>query len=380
MRQDFTESFNRVRASFAGRSCTCKTTEAGAASTTTDRCCREQCGWPSAEEVFCAMNSDMRQRLAKMTKEVQAERRKLDEIKHYQQHSGVATTTTTTTTATTSTMSPLRSLSTVSSALTGTPPPFDMSNGDASSMRFDDAETNSTHSTVTGGTTVSSSTHNSAPPIKHKFGADAANGGGLVAMKKAKTLVEYIFASKKRLSESGTDAGPSSQQDETSVSSHPSMSSPSIKLEFNADEDMSSQDLFGGNAGTVASTSAAEAHRLRRSKHHSAKHKRPHRSREHRNKHRRGSEARERKRRIDARCTLTAEHLDGLADKTRSSRVLTAMGGLFYAGGLSAVQPPDVYAVTLDGERGNRPHIMSREEILRDAVSFGLIIIIFCNE
>lgn len=67
-------------------------------------------------------------------------------------------------------------------------------------------------------------------------------------------------------------------------------------------------------------------------------------------------------------CTLTEEHLD------KSPRVLTAMGGLFYAGKLSAVQAPDVYAITLDGERGNKPHILSREETLRDAVSITLII------
>ncbi|XP_044760719.1 protein winged eye isoform X2 [Coccinella septempunctata] len=62
-------------------------------------------------------------------------------------------------------------------------------------------------------------------------------------------------------------------------------------------------------------------------------------------------------------CTLTSAHLE-----TENLRVLTAMGGLFYAGRLHAVQPPDVYSITLDGERGNRPHIMSREEILRDAI------------
>lgn len=70
---------------------------------------------------------------------------------------------------------------------------------------------------------------------------------------------------------------------------------------------------------------------------------------------------------VDTRCILTAEHLE--VDKLR---VLTAMGGLFYAGRLNAVEPPDVYSITLDGERGNRPHIMSREEILRDAVSLLL--------
>lgn len=72
---------------------------------------------------------------------------------------------------------------------------------------------------------------------------------------------------------------------------------------------------------------------------------------------------------VDSRCILTAEHLG--IDKLR---VLTAMGGLFYAGHLNAVEPPDVYSITLDGERGNRPHIMSREEILRDAVSIDIFL------
>uniref|UniRef100_A0AAR5QE85 BAH domain-containing protein n=1 Tax=Dendroctonus ponderosae TaxID=77166 RepID=A0AAR5QE85_DENPD len=67
--------------------------------------------------------------------------------------------------------------------------------------------------------------------------------------------------------------------------------------------------------------------------------------------------------RVSNRCTLTDSHLE--IDKLR---VLTAMGGLFYAGHLNAIEPPDVYSITLDGERGNRPHIMSREEILRDAI------------
>ncbi|XP_020288061.1 uncharacterized protein LOC109856804, partial [Pseudomyrmex gracilis] len=63
------------------------------------------------------------------------------------------------------------------------------------------------------------------------------------------------------------------------------------------------------------------------------------------------------------RCKLTSAHL-----AIDQLRVLMAMGGLFYAGRLSAVQAPDVYAITLDGERGNRPHIHSREEILKDAI------------
>ncbi|CAK1547394.1 unnamed protein product [Leptosia nina] len=65
---------------------------------------------------------------------------------------------------------------------------------------------------------------------------------------------------------------------------------------------------------------------------------------------------------IISRCTLTEDKID------TSPRVLTARGGLFYAGKLSAVQAPDVYAITLDGERGNKPHILSREETLKDAI------------
>ncbi|XP_071556441.1 uncharacterized protein Wge isoform X2 [Temnothorax nylanderi] len=66
---------------------------------------------------------------------------------------------------------------------------------------------------------------------------------------------------------------------------------------------------------------------------------------------------------IVSRCKLTSAHL-----AIDQLRVLMAIGGLFYAGRLSAVQAPDVYAITLDGERGNRPHIHSREEILKDAI------------
>ncbi|XP_055848750.1 protein winged eye [Episyrphus balteatus] len=66
---------------------------------------------------------------------------------------------------------------------------------------------------------------------------------------------------------------------------------------------------------------------------------------------------------IDKEIVLSNEHL-----YRKETRVLTDMGGLFYAGILRPLQPPDVYAITLDGERGNKSHIMSREEILKDAI------------
>ncbi|XP_055384893.1 protein winged eye isoform X2 [Condylostylus longicornis] len=71
----------------------------------------------------------------------------------------------------------------------------------------------------------------------------------------------------------------------------------------------------------------------------------------------------EKKKIIDGHLRISDNHL-----KEPKVRVLTAMGGLFYAGYLQPIEPPDVYAVTLDGERGNKPHIMCREEVLRDVI------------
>lgn len=71
----------------------------------------------------------------------------------------------------------------------------------------------------------------------------------------------------------------------------------------------------------------------------------------------------EKQKEINKKLMLTNEHL-----YKSKIRVLTHMGGLFYAGYLSPLQPPDVYAVALDGERGNKSHIMSREEVLKDSV------------
>lgn len=67
---------------------------------------------------------------------------------------------------------------------------------------------------------------------------------------------------------------------------------------------------------------------------------------------------------IDRELQLTSEHL-----YREETRVLTDMGGLFYAGVMKPLRPPDVYAITLDGERGNKSHVMSREDILKDTVS-----------
>ena len=50
-------------------------------------------------------------------------------------------------------------------------------------------------------------------------------------------------------------------------------------------------------------------------------------------------------------------------------RILLRLGPHFYAGRLTAESPPDVYGVVIDRERGSKPHIFSRQQLLRDAVS-----------
>merc|ERR1712107_440447 len=63
-----------------------------------------------------------------------------------------------------------------------------------------------------------------------------------------------------------------------------------------------------------------------------------------------------------ASCVLTVSHLeDGL-------RVLLRLGGHFYTSRLTEISPPDIYGVVVDKERGNKPHILSREEVLERAV------------
>ncbi|XP_075232340.1 uncharacterized protein LOC142330773 isoform X2 [Lycorma delicatula] len=67
----------------------------------------------------------------------------------------------------------------------------------------------------------------------------------------------------------------------------------------------------------------------------------------------------------NSNCRFTVEKL--AVDKF-PLRVLVAKGGLFYAGELSAVRAPDLYGVTLDGERAHRTHIHTQEEVLQDII------------
>ena len=59
----------------------------------------------------------------------------------------------------------------------------------------------------------------------------------------------------------------------------------------------------------------------------------------------------------------------GEADLLEGLRLLLRVGSHFYAGGLREISAPDIYGIIIDKERGSKPHIFSRQEIIRDAVS-----------
>lgn len=348
MDRDLKETFDRVRQSYPKCECKNSTTSGG------DGCCREKCQWPTPEEVYSAMKTDLRHRLAKMAKEVQAEKRRLNEIKCVEKvpsgHSdreltpGGLSSAGSISSPNCSTTSSQSDGPTMGNALNAV-----HSDNDSVYRCFDDNDTNSSSG-------VFKRKGAAADPEDISAKVDVKQDA-LAAAKKSKSLVGYIFATKKRINDAKNDNSVSTVTDEASVTSDcsPAVMVTSIKHEFVDDDDAARTDLFGPEK-----------------KHHKSKHPAKHKkSKSKERKHRRSSEVKERKRRIDVRCTLTSECLDNLSAKPR---VLTAMGGLFYAGCLSAIEPPDVYAVTLDGERGNRPHIMSREEILRDAVSISAML------
>lgn len=55
-------------------------------------------------------------------------------------------------------------------------------------------------------------------------------------------------------------------------------------------------------------------------------------------------------------------------DLVQDLRVLVKLDGHFHPGKIQAISPPDIYGVLVDKERGNKPHIFSREEVLREAI------------
>ena len=72
----------------------------------------------------------------------------------------------------------------------------------------------------------------------------------------------------------------------------------------------------------------------------------------------------------------TSEHLDTLrsaqlkpSDLKDGLRLLMLQEGKFWPARLNSTKLPDVYGVVMDRQRGNRPIILPRDDILKEAVS-----------
>ena len=65
---------------------------------------------------------------------------------------------------------------------------------------------------------------------------------------------------------------------------------------------------------------------------------------------------------VGQNCVLSGEDLkDGL-------RILKRVGPHFYPGRVTEISPPDIYGILVDKERGNKPHIASREQCILECV------------
>lgn len=399
------ESFRRIKTKL--EKCGCKD-----ADEKDHRCCRPTSAWPSANELFNVMESDMKQRLVSITRQCEEKKRELEQmstakvkpmatamvripdigksyLNGFSGSSGLLNGSTTLSAPKFSTipaLSPSFSSSSNSTSFVELP----KLSSDTDSSKQEDADSSSIER-------LSFSKRKGGIPKKHD---DIALTETIVA-KKPKSLVGYILASKNRVGDSNvkeTQQKPStshhdngfpqtnpiklkkspihsSKFESTTSDDTSNLSDSSTKQQvkikspaFSFDDENSKPSdaafsIFGGKPSifdkmkTTTTLKMSPTHPIASTKSHKSHKKSKDRSSSKRR--RRSSE----KRRIDQRCMLTAEHLG--QEKTR---VLFALGGLFYAGCLSAVQPPDIYAVTLDGERGNRPHIESREEVLRDAI------------
>lgn len=354
LEKDLKDTYERVKKSF--KACHCRPTDSGCDA---KGCCHgATTSVPTAEQIFSAMDSAMRNRLFEVTREVQAQQRKLDAMKSRKSRRHREST-------------PSSSKSSSSSSKISTSVPT-LSPSILSSSSLDCNQNNGNDFNAI--TKIASDTDScSSSSSKQKIDTE-------VIAKKHNSLVGYIFASKKRQND-----GNFSTADEASVNSDASATLKrvaAIKQETFEFEDSSSQpdsvsNIFGGITsiaeemptsslfGTASLFAAKEPKRKHCS---SPKHHKKNKSNKERKHRRRSAEMRERKRLTDEGCTLTPSHLEHLGD--RSIRVLTENGGYFYAGSLrEAKDAPGIYAVTLDGERRNQSHIWTREDVLRDWVS-----------
>lgn len=320
----------------------------------------------SVDDVCRLMETDMKQKLANITRQLEEKRRELKQIKTDGNEKECSSS------SSSGEQKPL-----VKSSYPETSSPMKFSILPAMSPSF---SSSSNSESIVDIPKLSSDTDSNSKDdgegstnerSKRKFGIPAKNigekqGTETIVAKKSKSFVGYILASKHKLPQAPS---PTMGSWTSSISKNGKASLPFVKQEdqegrgilkesaFAKDDRVFS--IFGdGNHQKFQASSPLTLPSSSRSqqpyKHHS-KHKKHKERRRHREKQR-----------MDTRCMITSEHL-----KQGKTRVLMAQNGLFYAGALSTVEQNEIFAITLDGERGNRPHIMPREEIMKQAVSLG---------
>jgi hypothetical protein len=65
------------------------------------------------------------------------------------------------------------------------------------------------------------------------------------------------------------------------------------------------------------------------------------------------------------------------SDLTDGLRILILQEGRFWPARLNSTQLPDVYGVVVEKQRGNRPLILPRDDLLKEAVSVIIQYLIF---
>lgn len=325
-----------------------------------------QSNWPTTEQIISVMETEVKDRLVSMMRKREEMKREITLAKNLKDIKTLSSDRESSATPPSLIMKP-SSLSNLPSmkfsSIPALSPNFSSSSNssttmveipkvlsDTDSSKFDEQETSSSER---------SSKRKGGTPKRHD---DSPNTETIVA-KKPKSLIGYILASKDRVSDTNVKGMVyANSMEELKIKNHKQYASPSLELYTTDSSDSSykAKHPFKYEQDDDSSKPSSSAFSIFGDNKNELKkaHKRRH------DKRKKTKKQMKEKRKIDARCILKPHQLD--QDKLR---VLTSMGGLFYAGCLSAIQAPDIYAVTLDGERGNRPHIMSREEILRDAVS-----------
>lgn len=306
--KDFRETFDRIKDKYT--KCDCR-------KASMNEPCACKMKFPTPEEVYCAMKSQMKNQLAEIKRKLKEEERKLEAINSKDR---------------------LQRESTPSSS---------KSSGSSSKLSFTSMPTFSP--SILSSSSIECNPSNVVEfPLNGKIYSDTESCSSTSSKrkmptcdvidfqaKKAKSLVGFIFASKKRINDSKFESSPSAT-DDASINSDMSASlkrnAAKIKQEIYDFDDSSphpEMKLFGSfsseenrNRNHLSSAISEGSVKLKPSA--LSKHNKKLKIGKERKHHRSMSD-------YNHKCLLTAEILDGLSDG-KKQRVLTAMGGLFYAG------------------------------------------------